>query len=115
MAYVHHKVFKNLPIRYADGWIGKNYAFIVPANKREVDIEIEIPVDKVLPLTISVYVNKELYKSEKYNSKGKGVIVIKLNEVHKSTDVYVCCSKTFLPIGKDNRKLSVLVNNINCR
>lgn len=115
MAYVHHKIFSNLPIKYADGWIGKEYSFILPMHKKNLILEFSIPIDKVLPLDITIFINDNLYLKDTYTKVGENIINMKLHDYDKYNNIKVICKKTFIPSGNDNRKLSIIMKKIDYR
>jgi glycosyltransferase involved in cell wall biosynthesis len=112
MYLVHTMVFSNLPIRYADGWIGKRYCFIVPVLYNAFQLEGRIICNKVLPCKVDVYQGKSLIKHVKIENSGVFKIDIdKLDTANEERNINMKINRQFKP-ENDKRKLSLIIDEV---
>ncbi|WP_105619013.1 glycosyltransferase family 2 protein [Vallitalea okinawensis] len=106
-------VLNHLPIRYSDGWIGKEFCMMTPNQVKEITIHMQVISIKILPLKIKIYNNKNLLKE----------IIIEDTGIHNTkvrlpldklmyNDITIKCNKSFSPGTKDTRKLSMNISEI---
>ncbi len=113
MAYVHRKVFSNLPIRYADGWIGKKYSMIFGKNTRRITIELEAIYNLNLPCNIYIYINNKIRHKESISECVKKRLSLDIENNGTFNNIDIICDKIFTPSKDDKRKLSVKVISVN--
>lgn len=109
LTYKHKLLNKQLPVQYADGWIGSDYAFIVPRYASKVEIEIlEIFAD-VLPLDICIEHNGKNIKKMTFekNVSTKYVLDIEHKETEALDEIHIRCNRTARPGAGDDRDISI--------
>ena len=107
-------IFDNLPVRYADGWIGKVYKTILGPRTKQIEFIIDNILPSNLPQTVSIIVNgnicKEIYMPEvKLGQKE----VIKLTEYRDVKYLDIVCQHVCCPSEEDQRTLGVIIREIN--
>lgn len=57
LACKHKWLNRQMPVRYADGWIGKEYAMVVPEYVKRVTLVMEEALPQILPQRADIYIN----------------------------------------------------------
>ena len=114
LAYKHKWLNKKMPIQYEDGWIGKEYAFIVPQYVSKVEISILNIFEKVLPLEVSIELNgietKKMMFTE--NISVKWTLDLSRKRSKAFDEIHIRCSKAAKPGAGDDRKISIRMDKV---
>lgn len=105
---IHKRLFRKLPVRYDDGWIGKEYFFAIPSYIRHISIDYENSIEQISIQEIDVYLNEIKYY-EIYACYGDGSMYLNIEKDEDILEVKIRCKKSVVING---RVLSLRVNKI---
>jgi glycosyltransferase involved in cell wall biosynthesis len=112
MYLVHKTVFQNLPIKYQDGWVKKEYHLTIPQIYNGVVIKGEVISNSVIPLQLKFYRNRTKV-TKSINALGSFEKKVELTDSIDRQDytIKIKANKTFKPLH-DSRRLSVRITDI---
>ncbi len=107
LTYKHKWLEKQMPVKYADGWIGSKYAMVVPGYVKKVTIVAEALLPNLLPQTITVSVNGAITQECEITQCGTREIEIVNEPENMLNEIELVCNKTGRGGENDPRELSV--------
>lgn len=108
MAHVHEKLFAQMPIRYSDGWIGKEYKQIIPNCVDAITLYICCPDSRLLPQKVYISCNRKKFQLLYIKDMEKKTVVI-ANIDRDFSEYSLKCTRAIKLAKEDNRQLSLFV------
>ena len=112
LTYKHKWLEKQMPVKYADGWIGKRYAMVIPGYIGKVAVTIECVLPNAIPQTIDMYIDQAHVGRKEITQLGGQEIVFDLKGEKRLHEIVIECKKVVKAGNGDNRLLSVKVVNV---
>ena len=112
LTYKHKWLNRQMPVRYADGWIGKRYSMVVPGFVKKVILTVESILPNTLPQIIDMYVNQVNVGEKEITQLGSQDIVFQLNNDKYINEIEIQCRRVVKAGKGDTRLLSVKIVNI---
>ncbi len=114
MSFLHRWALHQLPIRYPDGWMGPSYRFYAPPNKSRMIIKIKSINKEVLPLLISISINKELKERIIIKEEESTMVSVDVKPKNTVQEVWVTTDNYYRPSkldkgSNDSRRLSIII------
>ncbi len=111
LAYRHRRLNARMPVRYADGWIGREYAFLMPGYVKRAVVSVETVLPEALPQEVVVRVNGDVVEIRRMvQCEVAQVVVDHMREGLQ--EVVLTCKKVVRQGKGDGRVLSVRVNEV---
>ncbi len=114
LTYKHKWLEKQMPVKYADGWIGKKYAMVVPGYVKKVTFTVESILQNAIPQTIDMYVNQVNVGKKEIIQLGGQDIIFELNNEEYINELEIVCKRAVKVGNGDSRLLSVKITNVVC-
>lgn len=108
----HKNLMSRMPQKYADGWIGKRYALVVPAYGNAVAIKCDIPLAKLFPQKIDIYVNGVRNQTHVIDSVSEVIIDVECPDGNVLNEIELICQKSVCADKNDTRKVSARVLDV---
>ena len=107
----HRQLNKKMPVRYADGWIGKEYAVLIPKrSKRTVEYTVQDIVSGVSEMKLQIWVNGQFEREEKVVRGKKIMVDLPDDNKGRLFDEIVLKMERVAVAGKtDERRISVII------
>ncbi len=106
----HKQLEKKMPVKYADGWIGKRYAMMVPGRIKKVILTVECVLPKTVPQTIDMYIDQTNVGKKEFTQLGRQEITFELgNEERFLHEIAVKCRNVVKAGNGDERLLGVKI------
>lgn len=116
LTYRHKWLDRQMPRRYADGWIGKRYALSVPGYIQKVMLTVECALPDAIPQTIDIYVNQNRVGEKEIAQSGCQELTFELDENRDINELVMECRNVVRAGNGDDRWLSVKITDIKyCR
>lgn len=113
LAYKHQWLNRQMPVRYADGWIGKEYAMVVPEYKEQLTLVMETVLPQNLPQKVDIYINDIKVEQISFLKCETREITVRFSgESSGSWELKVIAEKTVKAGNGDNRALSLRIVGI---
>lgn len=112
LTYKHKWLEKQMPVKYADGWIGKNYAMVIPGYVKKVTLVAESMLDNTIPQTIELFVNGISVGKQEIGQLGSHNIVFELEQDKYINEIAMVCTKAVKAGNSDDRYLSVRISDV---
>ena len=112
LTYKHKWLNRQMPVKYADGWIGKRYSMAVPGYVKKVILTVESILPNTLPQIIDMYVNQVNVGQKEITHLGSQDIVFQLNNEKYINEIEIQCRRVVKAGKGDTRLLSVKIVNI---
>lgn len=111
LTYRHKWLNARMPVRYADGWIGKEYAFLMPDYVKQAVLSIETALPDALPQEIVICLNGKVVEVKRVVKCETTQVVID-NGKGCLNEVVLTCKKVVRAGRGDDRVLSVRISEI---
>ncbi|MDD6070066.1 MAG: glycosyltransferase family 2 protein [Clostridiales bacterium] len=114
LTYKHKWLNKQMPVRYADGWIGKRYSMVVPGYVNSVQMMVDVLLPSNLPQEVSIYLNEKKVEDKIITRCGMEKIEIYIENANKLNEICLVCSHVSKVGNGDKRYLALKVVDILC-
>lgn len=112
LTYKHKWLEKQMPVKYADGWIGKKYAMVVPGYVNKVILTIETVLPQTIPQTIELFVNEVRVGKKEIMQMGTEDVAFELKDNNLMNEIAIECRKVVNVGNGDDRLLSVRIVDV---
>ena len=104
---VHDKLFRQIPEKYPDTWIGKEFKMVIPDYNDKVRLIIDVPEPSLWTQKILIKYNKKIIEELIINDAEKRVVEIDNTDKNYSEICVICKKDNHFP--GDNRVLSARI------
>lgn len=109
LTYKHKWLNKQMPVKYADGWIGKKYAMVVSGYVRSVQMTVDVLLPSNLPQAISIYLNEKKVEDKTITQCGMEKLEIQIENANTLNEICIVCKHASKVGNGDQRYLALRI------